>query len=250
MTSLTVVVPDRRVSARRLRGTLYWLVQDWLMLSRQLPAPVAERVRRSSNARRAYGHPAEWASDEAALIAEVFWSWHDLVAELRGERRPHPPVVGGRRRRSEESMIREAYRYLDPRLDDLLESGWVLPVPYADADQWEWTVADDAFDELFAMHGRIRARTGQTNVKQILPMPCPNSDCGLKALERVIGMHTLDGRDRQEFVVCGACGYRVPEPNYRFLTRVLLDQVLADGEPTTGNSPEIPESASEGVETC
>lgn len=234
----TEVVRERQVTPHRLRRTLYWLVQDWIMLSRQLPAPVADRVRRSGNARRTYGHPAEWASDEASLIAEVFWSWHDLVAEMRGERRPHPYVVGGRRVRRDQAMIVDAYHYLDPRLDDLLAAGRILPVPYARADEWEWDVADDAFDELFAMHGRIRARTGQSQVKQILPMPCPNSECGLKALERVIGMHTVDGADRQEFVVCGACGYRVPEANYRFLTRVLLDQVLADGEQSNNEKGE------------
>jgi hypothetical protein len=50
----------------------------------------------------------------------------------------------------------------------------------------------------------------------ILPMPCPNLDCGMLALVRAQGMG-------QDFVICGACGYTVPDRHYRFLVDVLLD---------------------------
>ena len=221
MTTTRIPKPRRRVSAANLRRTLYWLSQDWIHLNTTLPVPSSPGGR-SSNV-RAYGHPAEWASDQCARISDLFWSWHDLVAELRDETPPAAVVVDRRRVRREQDVIVAAWKYLEPRIDDLVAAGHdvpfdELPVPWY--RKWDWDIDDEAFDEVFDLHRHIRNRTGQSHAKVILPMPCPNLDCGMLALVRAQGM-------AQDFVICGACGYTVPDRHYRFLVDVLLD-TLAD----------------------
>ncbi len=213
MTITRVPKPKRKVSANKLRQTLYWLSQDWIHLNRTLPVPATGEGRQSNM--RAYGHPAEWASDQCAKIADLMWNWHDLVADRRGETPPTPPTINGQRTRREQDIIVAAWRYLEPRIEEVLAETvpfTQLRVPY----RWEWAIDDEAFQEIFDLHRHIRNRTGQSNAKTILPMPCPNYDCGMLALVRAQGM-------AQDFVICGACGYTVPDTHYKLLTRILLD---------------------------
>lgn len=217
--------PRRRVSASRLRVLLLDLAADWLMLHTLMPRPMSGRTgRRGPSGAVESGHPAEWASDQAARIADLLWSWHDMTAEYRDEQPPHAIAVAGHRRR-ESDVVKAALKYLEPRLESMLEAGrWCpfaeLPAPWA--RRWEWVIDDEAFDELFDLHRQIRNATGRGRPKYILPMPCPSSDCGLLTLERQAGMA---GR---EFIVCGACGYSVDEGNYPFLVSVLVDTLDAE----------------------
>ena len=220
--------PRRRVSPTRLRGVLYELTMDWIFLNEQLPIPSSAGGQRSSNV-RVYGHPAEWASDQCRRIADVLWSWHDAVAEHRGETRPRP-IVGraGTRGRREQQVIVDAWKYLEPRIEEILTervplSRMCLPAPWL----WEWMFEDDAFGELFDLRRTIKFRTAQARPKYVLPLPCPSSECGMRALERVFGM-----KDRPDFIVCSVCGYTVNAENYSFLVRTLVDTLpkdMADG---------------------
>lgn len=218
--------PRRRVSPSRLRVLLLDLASDWLLLHTLMPRPMAGHTgRRGPSGAVQSSHPAEWASDQAARIADLLWAWHDMTADHLGQTRPRPVVDGGHRRRREGDVVRSALAYLEPRLDDLLTEGsWRpfadLPVPWARV--WDWQVEDEAFDELFDAHRHVRAATGRGRPKYVLPLPCPSSECGLLTLERQAGMA---GR---EFVVCGACGYTVAEGNYPFLVAVLVDTLGED----------------------
>ncbi|MEJ9080756.1 hypothetical protein WKY82_20270 [Gordonia malaquae] len=218
--------PRRRVSASRLRVLLLDLAADWLMLHTLMPRPMSGRTgRRGPSGAVESGHPAEWASDQAARIADLLWSWHDMQASYRGEALPRPIVVDGHRQRREIDVVKAALKYLDPRLESMLDDGgWrpqsELPVPWA--RYWDWLVEDEAFDELFDLHRQIRNATGRGRPKYILPMPCPSSDCGLLTLERQAGMA---GRD---FVVCGACGFTITDAHYPFLVSVLVDTLDAE----------------------
>jgi hypothetical protein len=197
---------------------MYWLIQDWIDLHSTLPIPAGNNGGRSSNV-RAYGHPAEWASDKTRQIADLFWSWHDLEAERRDETRPKPIVDStGRRSRTEQQVIVAAWRYLEPRIDDMLAAHSPfdqLRVPYA----WDWAIDDEAFTELFDVHREIRAGTGRTRPRYTLPIPCPNSDCGLRTLQRIAGIG-------QDFIVCDACGYSIKDQHYPLLIRMTLDTLI------------------------
>lgn len=215
--------PRRKVSAARLQMLLLDLVSDWVMLHTLMPRPLTAGTdgKRTSNALE-YGHPAEWASDQTAKIADLLWSWHDMIADLRGETPPTPVLDDYGHRRREVAVVRAAADYLHPRADWILEGGrWLdfteLPVPWA--RKWDWTIDDDTFDELFDLHRQIRNSTGNGRPRYVLPLPCPSSECNLLTLERVAGMA---GKD---YIVCGACGHTVDEDNYPFLVRVLVEQL-------------------------
>lgn len=206
----------RRTTPRSLRRVLYELSLDWVHLHGSLPQPMGGGGR-SSNV-KVYGHPAEWASDACARVVDLCWGWHDLVAEARGESRPLPVEIAGRRR--EQRALVAAWRYLEPRVEWMLEQGeWCpfeeLPVPWA--EYFDYLVEDEALSELFELHREIRARTGGNKLRYVLPIPCPVSECGLRTLERVAGMQGHD------YVVCGACGYQANDATYDFLVRVMLD---------------------------
>lgn len=209
----------KRMSASKLRNVLYWLTLDWLHLS-SMPSLGAKSVRswelgRHSNVRD-YGHPAEWASVKAAQIADLMTSWHDYLAEHRNETQP-------RRKRmrlddygtdvwawavNEKERVVAAWRYLEPRLEQLVE-----------------LVDAEALKELPDLHYGIRRALGVSQPKYTLPMPCPNSDCQLLTLTRVVGA----GKD---FICCDHCGYTVKEEYYPLLIRITLDTLIS--EPQSG----------------
>ncbi|QLF84874.1 hypothetical protein SEA_BBQVALINDRA_65 [Gordonia phage BBQValindra] len=211
----TTGAPTRKVTPDRLRRLLYWLTQDWIHLSRALPTP-ASQGGRSSNVKE-YGHPAEWASDQCRQIADLFWEWHNLVATDRGETLPTPMCSPqGRRIRTERQVIVAAWKYLEPRLEWMLErrvpvSSMTLSPPWL----WEWELEDDAFSELFELHNVIRRRTGHATIRHLLPLPCPK--CEMLTLVRRRGMDTLD------FIICDQCGYYVADDHYDFLVTLMLD---------------------------
>lgn len=221
------LVPTREVTEHRLRRLIDELCGMYHTLSEELPKPVSHQAGRRGPSSPTSGHPAEWASDAAAQIADMLWSWSDLIAEMRSETRPRPAVDprSGRRLWLEADVVRKAYRYLTPRWGDVLARGsWdefsKLPTPWA--RHWTWVVEDEAFDELFDLSRRIRSGLGATRPREVLPLPCPSSECGLLTLERHAGMA---GR---EFIVCGACGYAVDEAQYPFLVRLMVDTLSAE----------------------
>lgn len=204
----------RRMSAPKLRRTLYWLALDWINLTTTLPTPPKREQMRRSNTRE-YGHPAEWASDTAADIADKFTSWHDMLAEERGERRPITGIIVGssqkrrefytrvERAQDERRRVIAAWKYLEPRCEQLVEL-----VDYED------------LQELPELHHRVRAVLGHYMPKYTLPIPCPSDECGLRTLVRVQGVG-------QDFISCDSCGYTIKEVHYPLLVRMTLDAFLS-----------------------
>jgi hypothetical protein len=207
----------RRISPNRLRLTMYWLALDWIQL-RSMPEPgsrSAPKVSKMEFARVSnvpeIGHPAEWASDKASEIVAVLSGWHDYLAEERKEKQPTKRIIFGTDEfrsaipapASEQRRLIAAWRYLEPRCEQLVE-----------------LVEAEALKEIPDLHFRIRRTLGLWAPKYTLPIPCPNSDCGLKTLIRVNGV----GRD---FISCDSCGYTIKEVHYPLLIRMTLDAFLS-----------------------
>lgn len=207
-----VTEAPKRMNPRHLRRTLYWLALDWINLRSTMPSPASiDGPQRRSNV-KVYGHPAEWASDTAAEIADALTGWHDNLAEQRNETRP-------RRKRmrvnddgcdvwvwaaTEEQRIAAAWKYLEPRVEQLCE-----------------LVEREALQELPDLHHKIRSVLGQYVPKYTIPVPCPNDECGLRTLMRVVGVG-------QDFISCDACGYMIKETYYPLLVRMTLDAFLSN----------------------
>lgn len=200
----------RRMPAKRLRQTLYWLALDWIHLDGTLPSPPKGEGGRASSTKE-YGHPAEWASVKAREIVDKMSSWHDLLAEERNERRPTFGVAFGnstfqsRIEATQQDRMRlvAAWKYLEPRCEQLVQ--------LVDADDLK---------ELPDLHFGIRRTLGATVPKYTLPVPCPNQECALLTLVRVQGVG-------QEFISCDSCGYTIKEVLYPFLVRMTLDAYLS-----------------------
>ena len=204
----------RRMPAKRLRQTMYWLALDWIQLTSTLTAPPRGEGRSAST--KEYGHPAEWASDNARDIVDKLVSWHDLMAETRNETRPTTRLTLGMKEtpqraafrvsveaaRAEQLRLVKAWKYLEPRCEELCS-----------------LVDYDDLKELPDLHHRIRRTLGADTPKYTLPVPCPNVDCELLTLVRVQGVG-------QEFISCDACGYTIKEVLYPFLVRMTLDAYL------------------------
>lgn len=219
--------PRRRITGPRLGALLADLLVDWVQLRDRLPLPmVTDRGGRTGGLRE-FGHPSEWASDQAARIVDLVWSLHDMVADYRGETPPVRPISpAGVRQRREAAVLQSSLDYLAPRVDWICGVGrWVpadeVPPPYA--QMWEWRIPDEVLVEMADLHHQIRRGLGHGRARHLLPMPCPSSECGLLTLERVPGMHGAG-----DFVVCGACDYRVSEVEYPFLVRVMLETVTPE----------------------
>lgn len=190
-----------------IRRDFYRLAIDWVMLRRDLPQPVRGTTTRKP-AYKVSGHPSEWASDQAALIAYRFWSWHDLIAEHRNERNP-PPLST-----AEAVRVAKAWTYLEPRIDQLCD-----------------IVAAEALTEVGDHHRKIRNNLGLNKPHQALPMPCPSTDCGRRGtLTREVAI----GRD---LIICGACGYTAREQYYPLLVRIAID-TLIDTPTTESGEPD------------
>lgn len=206
----------KRLTPNRLRQTIYWLTLDWITLRNQPPTLPVQRlqdVARSSNVRD-YGHPNEWASDNARDIVDILTSWHQLLAEHRGETPPVKGITtGGNGWRtttpaplSEQRRVIAAWRYLEPRIEQLTQ-----------------IVEPEALQELPDLHHRIRRTLGLTKPRYTLPIPCPNNDCSLRTLTRIHGIG-------QDFICCDTCGYTVKDRHYPFLIRLSLDALIDNQE--------------------
>lgn len=199
------------MNPRHLRRTLYWLALDWINLREHLPMPSSQSgPQRTSNVKD-YGHPSEWASDTARDIVDKLTNWHDYMAEERNETRP-------RRKKmrvnddgndvwvwavNEEQRMVSAWKYLEPRCEQLTQ-----------------LVDKEALQELPDLHHRIRSVLGQYVPKYTIPVPCPNDECGLRTLMRVMGVG-------QDFIACDACGYMIKDVHYPLLVKMTLDAFLA-----------------------
>jgi hypothetical protein len=210
--------PPRRMPAKRLRQTLYWLALDWIHLSSSLPSAGAASVRRWELARhsnvRDYGHPSEWASVKAAEIANMMTGWHDYLSEHRDETRPRRKLMRIRPDEgtdydvwayavNEQQRLVSAWKYLEPRCEQL--------VGLVDAE---------ALKELPDLHNGIRRTLGAAQPRYTLPVPCPNMDCELRTLVRVQGVG-------QDFISCDSCGYTIKEAYYPLLIEMTLDAFLS-----------------------
>lgn len=216
--------PERRVHTEHdIRRLLHRLALDWFQLQaiEAVPstAPRADEPKRVSNV-RTYGHPTEWVSDTRAMIATEFWWWHQELAEHRGETPPRPllrPVLVTPDRRvqlvprstrarhrtvSEQTAIVRAWKYLEPRIPELIR--------VTDPET-------EPFQPAFELHSQVRSRLGLSRRRWTLVMPCPA--CELKTLQRSVGF------DKRDYVVCGApdCNWRIDGENYPLLVRMLVD---------------------------
>lgn len=185
---------QQRLHPEKLRSNLYQLALDWILLRTTLPTPPPGlNPRRNTN--HTYGHPAEWASDKAATITEILTGWHETLAEHRNETPP-------RRNTSEQTQVIAAWKYLECRTAELAE-----------------LVEPEALNEIPALHHNIRHVLGYTNPPQALPLPCPNTDCELRTLQR----HIRVGSD---YIQCGHCGWTADETHYPFIVRMALDTLI------------------------
>jgi hypothetical protein len=97
-----------------VRQDLKQLVTDYTLLT-SLPKPAAHETLRGSPSKD-YGHPAQWASVNLTRITNLLWNWHGVVAQQRNETPPPP------RWAHEKVRVKKAYRYLEPRIQDLIDA--------------------------------------------------------------------------------------------------------------------------------
>lgn len=200
-TPRTYSVSGNTADPKQIRRDFYRLALDWVHLHQHLPKPIQGAITRLPSYRN-YGHPREWASDKAAQIAEVLHDWHDLMAQHRGERKPPAPST------AEQTRVVKAWQYLEPRIEQLCT-----------------LVEPEALAEIRTIHHSIRAALGANNPKQLLPIPCPSDECGLRTLTRTVTV----GKD---VIECGSCGYTVPETYYPLFVRMALETALAQAGDT------------------
>ncbi len=206
----------KRMSAKVLRRTLYWLALDWLQLSTTMPSAAPKSVRRWELARHSnvqdYGHPGEWASTKATQISDMMTEWHFYLAEERGETLPRKKKMRIHDTDgtdiwawavNEQQRIVSAWKYLEPRCEQLVE-----------------LVDAEALKELPDLHYGIRRALGESTPKYTLPVPCPNNECELRTLVRIQGVG-------QDFISCDACGYMIKDSYYPLLIRMALDAFLS-----------------------
>ena len=180
----------------RYRKLIDWLVLDYVVLKRDMPAPTANPGAGSghqSQKSKTFGHPAEWASDTAGDIA-AWLNWtEDHVRDVSGhEPPPHPGV-------REISRVRHAYLYL------------TTPAQFDTLCMFD--AAEDVAIEVNDLHRKVRTALGYTRGVQSLPTPCPW--CDTAALVRDVGQ-----------VECRECGKVVGEKLYPWLTGWIIDQLI------------------------
>lgn len=178
----------------RYRKLIDWLVLDYVVLKRDMPAPTANPGAGSghqSQKSKTFGHPREWASITSAEIAESLNWAEDGLREVNGhEPPPHPGV-------REAGRVAHAHRYLTAQFDALCR----------------YDAAEDTAIELNDLHRKVRTALGYTRGVQSLPTPCPW--CDTAALVRDVGQ-----------VECRECGKVVDEKLYPWLTGWIIDQLI------------------------
>lgn len=189
LTKNTICGPCRT----RYSKLLFWIIGDYDQIKRSMPSPArrpGDGSKHVSPKAKSFGHPAEWASDAARMIADRFNALEDDLREHRGERE----VL---RRSIEVYRVSRSYDYITKRFDDLC----TFPL----ADDWAGMLVD--------MHGKLRSALGLTRFAQHLKTPCPR--CDHKTLVR-----TLDRID------CQNCSESIPEDHYQFWARMMLDEMI------------------------
>lgn len=190
LTTLTMCDPCRH----RVTRTINWLIEDYTLLKTTLPTPVrASDTTPGTPTFGPTGHPSEWASDTARLIAVTLNETENALRDHLGhDPAVHPHVP-------EPVMLRHAHRYLTAHLDDL------CTFPGARA----------AATEFGDLHHEVRRGTGQTRFQQRLPTPCPT--CDVAALIRYTG-----------HIICESCGRIIREEDYGLFARIAADAALDD----------------------
>lgn len=185
-------------SRRHYRRILDRLVLAYLEVRATLPrnqATASEGVAVKSPSKE-YGHPAEWASDFARLIADQLNEAHDDLADhLTHTPAPHPA-------NRELGKVCAAHRYLTNWFSELC----VYPG------------AIDTAISLCDLDSTVRRGLGTAERRSRLHVPCPS--CELLTLTRRIDSTTVDE------VSCSNCHYRIPMTQYHVWVRFLMDEIL------------------------
>lgn len=129
--------PPQKPNPEHIRNDLTQLVTDYTLLT-TLPKPAANETLRGSPSKD-YGHPAQWASVNLTRIANLLSTWHSAVAQQRKETPPPP------RHAHETVRVKKAYRYLEPRTQDLID-----------------TIDPDDLKEMARLHAAIQSGLGIT----------------------------------------------------------------------------------------
>ncbi|AVJ50737.1 hypothetical protein SEA_OGOPOGO_98 [Mycobacterium phage Ogopogo] len=174
------------------RLDFYHLALDYVYIKTTLENPPKQHTARRTSTRIEYGHPAEWASDTAALIADIMTSWHELVAEDRNETPPNTTTA-------ETQRVVNAWKYLEPRMEHLCN-----------------LVTKEDLKEVNDLHHTIRRTLRMDRQPAIwLSIECPVCD------------HRAVFQDMQrERLNCGNCGWSDTEARKDFhVFRTLVDVV-------------------------
>lgn len=188
-------------SRRHYRRVLDRLVLGYLEIRATLPKPSAGKpdgtVIRSS--KKEYGHPAEWASDLARLIADQLNEAHDGLADyMHHTPAPHP---GNR----ETGKVACAHRYL---------SNWW-------SELCTYPAAADTAIALVDLDRKVRSGLGRSTPRRGLHIPCP--ECELLTLTRRMDVE-------ESGVDCAGCGKHILEHEYGAWVRGLMDNILESSE--------------------
>jgi ribosomal protein L37AE/L43A len=178
-------------SRRRYRREVDWIVMDYVTLKMTMPAPVKRGGSIRSSNLRSYGHPAEWASDKAAEIAQALNWIEDGLRDHLGYAPPPNPGVDHNR------LVAHAYKLLTDKFDDLCT----------------YPIAGDSATEIHDLHTDVRRLLGQTRFVQRLPTPCPA--CDTAALVRTVDQ-----------IACEECGEVIKPEHYDFMATVILDELI------------------------
>lgn len=175
---------------RRYWRELHWLIEDYVRLRGFLPAPAqrGEKIRGNS---KSFGHPAQWVSDEARAVAQMLnWIEDGLREEAGMEPPPH-------QFNNETALVKHAFQTLTGNFELLCT----------------YSMSEDTATEVHDKHQGLRRAFGMTRDVQRLTVPCPRCD--------IAGLVRLTGH-----IECGACGHQIPEDNYAWFARVLLDSLI------------------------
>lgn len=180
----------------RYARLLGWLRDDYVHLVTEFPKPASNGTPAGqAPAKLGYGHPAEWASNEAQELAALLTEVHNNLDETLGRALPLHRTTG------EALRVAEAIRVLSLNIPALCN----MPG------------AGDVADELNAAHGHIRRSLGQARLIHRLPTPC--AKCGYRSLIRSPG---------QDSIECQNCGKRYTADDYARLLRYEVGAGLQD----------------------
>jgi hypothetical protein len=183
------------------RTTLTRLGWDYVTIHTTMPKPATFGPRTRTSSARTYGHPAEWASDTLAEIADAL---NTAEAAVRGWLGHAPAVHSGH---AEPRRVALALHYLDVWFDELC----IHPN------------AGTAADQITDLHRRIYSALSGGPHRTRLPVPCP--ECDLVLLARVLdaGVDRIECRNPE-------CGVRITPDHYGLWTQIVLDRALGSEE--------------------